>query len=101
MANYSTLGHNLKRGIVKYCCILALGFHKPILKFITDVVFGLIAAKSCYLTEIARKLKEDIALDKTVERLSRNAMNFNGEKALYLFSGCPENSQWLQSAHKF
>jgi hypothetical protein len=46
------------------------------------MVFGLIAAKSCHLTEIARKLKEDIALDKTVERLSRNTMTFDGEKAL-------------------
>jgi len=46
------------------------------------MVYGLIAGKSCYLTEIARKLNEDIALDKTVERLSRNTMNFDGEKAL-------------------
>jgi hypothetical protein len=44
------------------------------------MVFGLIAAQSSYLTGIARELKEDIALDKTVERLSRNLMNFdNGE----------------------
>jgi hypothetical protein len=31
-----------------------------------------------YLTEIARKLNEDIASDKTVERLSRNLMSFDG-----------------------
>ncbi len=40
------------------------------------MIFGLLSGQSCYLTEIARQLKEDIALDKTVERLSRNLMNF-------------------------
>jgi hypothetical protein len=41
------------------------------------MVYGAIAAKSSYLTEISRKLNESIALDKTVERLSRNMMNFD------------------------
>ena len=44
------------------------------------MVFGLIAAKSCFLTEISRELNEDIALDKTVERLSRNLMSFDGSE---------------------
>ena len=82
MTNYSTLGHNLKRGIFNYCGKITNGFHKPAQKFITDMVFGLMAAKSCYLTEISRELKEDIALDKTVERLSRNLMGFNGSEAI-------------------
>ena len=82
MTNYSTLGHNLKRGIFNFCRKIAGGFHRPIQKFITDMVYGLISAKSCHLTEIARKLNEDTALDKTVERLSRNLMNFEGEKAV-------------------
>jgi len=46
------------------------------------MVYGLLSGQSCYLTEIARKLKESIALDKTVERLSRNLMNFDGADAL-------------------
>jgi hypothetical protein len=46
------------------------------------MVYGLLAAKSCYLTEIGRKLKEDIALDKTVERLSRNLMSFDNAEEL-------------------
>ena len=80
MPNYSTLGSNMKRGIFNFSSKLAQGFHRPIQKFITDMVYGLIAAKSCHLTEMARKLNEEIALDKTVERLSRNLMNFDGEK---------------------
>jgi hypothetical protein len=82
MTNYSTLGHNLKRGIFNFCGKVSNGFRKPTQKFIMDTVFGLIAAKSCFLTEISRQLKEDIALDKTVERLSRNLMNFDGSEEL-------------------
>jgi len=75
MTNYNTLGHNLKRNIFTFCGKVSKGLSKPAQKFITTMVFGMISAKSCYLTEIARKLNEDIALDKTVERLSRNLMN--------------------------
>ena len=81
MQNYSTIGHHLKRGIINFCSKLSKGFHKPTQKFIADMVYGLIAGKSCFLTEAARNLNEDIPLDKTVERLSRNLMNFeDGEK---------------------
>ena len=83
MTNYSTLGSNLKRGIFKFCSRLSSGFFKPAQKFIADMVYGLLAGKSCYLTEIARNLRENIALDKTVERLSRNLMNFNDADALH------------------
>ena len=77
MANYNMLGRNLKRGIFNFCTKLSIGFYRPIQKFITDMVYGLLSGQSCYLTEIARKLNENIALDKTVERLSRNLMNFD------------------------
>jgi hypothetical protein len=82
MTNYSTLGYNLKRGIFNFCKKLSKDFQRPIQKFIFDMVFGLIAAKSCFLTEISRELNEDIALDKTVERLSRNLMNFDDPEVL-------------------
>ena len=82
MTNYSTLGHNLKRGIFKFSNKISKGFKKPAQKFITEMIYGLLAGQSCYLTEIARKLKENIALDKTVERLSRNLMNFNDSEEL-------------------
>jgi hypothetical protein len=47
------------------------------------MVYGLLSGRSCFLTEIARKLNEDIALDKTVERLSRNLMAFDGAEELH------------------
>ena len=82
MTNYSTLGHNLKRDIFRFCEKISDGLHKPVQKFVTDMVYGLLAGQSCFLTEIARKLKEGIALDKTVERLSRNLMNFDDSDTL-------------------
>jgi len=82
MTNYSTLGSNLKRGVFRFCGKIWGGFYRPTQKFILDMIYGLISGQSCYLTEISRKLKEDIALDKTVERLSRNLMNFDGADKL-------------------
>ena len=82
MTNYSTLGRNLKRGIFNFCGKLSKDFSRPARKFVTDMVYGLIAGKSSHLTEVARNLNEDIKLDKTVERLSRNLMNFEGGEEL-------------------
>ena len=83
MSNYSTLGHNLKRGIFNFCEKISKGFSRPIQKFIAQMVFGLIACRSCFLSDISRKLNENIALDKTVERLSRNLMTFEGGEKLH------------------
>jgi len=46
------------------------------------MIYGLIAAQSSYLTEIARKLNESITLKKTVERLSLNLANFKNSDEL-------------------
>ncbi len=87
--NYSTLGQNLKRRIYRFCGCISNGLSRPVKKFIMCMIFGLLSSQSCYLTEIARKLKESIPLNKTVERLSRNLMNFDGAEAL--------REQYLQS----
>ena len=78
MTYYSTQGRNLKRDIFRFCGKISSQFSLPARKFVFAMIFGLLAAKSCHLTKIARKLNEDIALDKTVERLSRNLMEFDG-----------------------
>lgn len=41
-----------------------------------DLVYGLQSGRSYIITEIAGKRKDSIAPYKTVERLSRNLMNF-------------------------
>jgi hypothetical protein len=82
MSDYSTLGHNLKRGIVNFCSKLTKGLSRPTQKFVAAMVFGIIASKSCYLTEMARCLNEKTLLKKVVDRLSRNLMSFDQEEAL-------------------
>ena len=83
MSNYSTLGSNMKRGIFNFCEKISFGFFKPAHRFITEMIYGILAGQSCFLTEIARKLKEGVALDKTVERLSRNLMSFDEADRLW------------------
>ena len=77
MTNYNTLGHNLKRGVLRFCGKISKGFYRPSQKFIAEMIYGLLSGQSSHLTEIARKLGEKIALDKTAERLSRNLMTFD------------------------
>jgi hypothetical protein len=63
MTYYSALGHNLKRGIFNFCGKITKGYYRPVQKFVVDMVYGLLAGQSSYLTEIARKLNEVIPLD--------------------------------------
>ena len=82
MINYNTLGNNLKRDLFKFSEKISKDFTKPTRKFTADMVFGIISAKSCKLTDIGRTLKEDIALKKTEERLCRNLANFSDRETL-------------------
>ena len=82
MTNYNVLGHNLKRGIFNFCGKLTKGYFRPIQKFIFHMIYGLLAGQSSFLTDIARKLNENIALGKTIERLSRNLMKLESTDLL-------------------
>ncbi len=92
MEKYNTLGHNLKRGIFNFSQKISDGLHKPAKRFVAEMLYGFLAGQSCFLTNIARKLKGKAALDKTVERLSRNLMNFDDPALLH--------EQYLQSLSK-
>jgi len=77
MINFNTCGNSLKRRILRFTKIISYGFAKPTQRFVSDMVFGIIASSSCKFTEIGRALKEDISLKKTVDRLGRNLANFS------------------------
>ncbi|GHV28771.1 hypothetical protein FACS1894167_06710 [Synergistales bacterium] len=83
MIYYSTLGHNLKRGLFNFCEKISGEFSRPTQKFILDMIYGLLTTHSCFLSEIARKLNGKATPDKAVERLSRNLMNFDGADKLH------------------
>jgi len=77
MIHYNTIGNRLKAGLVNYSNRISNKFNKTTRKFIADMLYGIIAANNCKLTEISRALKESIALKKTTERLGRNLSDFS------------------------
>ena len=77
MINYNRLSYELKRNITRYSEKISNGLTRPQFKFITQMLYGLLEGKKAHLSEIARSLKEDITLKKTIERLSRNLNSFN------------------------
>jgi hypothetical protein len=77
MINYNTIGNSLKVGLVNFSKKITRKFNKTKQKFVADMLFGIIAAGSCKLTDIGRTLKETIALKKTTERLGRNLSEFS------------------------
>ncbi len=83
MNNYTTLNSNLKRGILKFSEKISKNFSRPALKFICNMIYGMLASKSCLLSEIGRNLNETISLKKTVTRLSRNLNDFKNGDVLF------------------
>ena len=76
MNNYTTQLYGLKREISGFCEKISAGLGKPQEKLVRDIVFGVGAAQSCQLSEIARALQEKITLKKTIDRLGRGLMQF-------------------------
>lgn len=83
MINYTTLNSNLKRGILNFSEIISKKFSRPFMKFICNMIYGILASKSCLLSEIGRNLHESISLRKTVTRLSRNLNDFDDGETLF------------------
>jgi hypothetical protein len=63
---------NLKGQLSKYSGIISKRFKKPKQRLIKEMLYGIEASKDVKLSNIARTLKEDQALIKTEERLSRS-----------------------------
>ena len=62
----------LKAQLSKFSGIISKGFAKPKQRLIKEILYGIQASKDVKLSNIARTLKEDQALIKTEDRLSRN-----------------------------
>jgi len=82
MINYNTTGASLKRGLLNFSNKITKKLTKPMEKFVAEMIYGIIASKSCKLTEIGKELKENIALKKVSERLGRNLKNFADSEIL-------------------
>lgn len=82
MNNYNTLTHNLKRGFLKFSEKISKKLSRPDFKFISQMIYGILKAQSCQLSNISRALNENITLKKTIDRLSRNLNNFDQRSLL-------------------
>jgi len=55
---------------------ISQGLFRPELKFISQMIYGILCAQSCHVSEIARALDEKISLKKTIDRLLRHLHEF-------------------------
>lgn len=83
MNNYTTLIGELKREIVNFSKKVCKGKSKPVLKFVTDMFYGMLECQNVHLSNIARALKEKITLKKVIERLSRNLAELNEGQEIF------------------
>ena len=77
----NTLRGQLKRGLLHFCEKLSDGLTRPMMKFLAQMLYGLLAAQSIMLSDISRELKEESLLSKTEDRLSRNLKGFSQDIA--------------------
>ena len=83
MTNYNTLGSNIRRKIIGFSEKISEGLSRREFKFISQMLYGLISAQSCHLSEIARKLNEKTSLKKAIDRLSNNLNAFDDVQKLF------------------
>ena len=62
----------MKREILTFSNKISKNLSKPDKKFTADMIYGMLAAKSCLLTDIVDQLHEDTKKINSVERLSRH-----------------------------
>jgi hypothetical protein len=72
MKNFTTDTYQMKREIVHFTNKISTGCNKVQSRFNTDMIYGILASGSCFLTEIADTLKEKSKKVNTVERLARH-----------------------------
>lgn len=82
MINYNRLGYEIKRDLTNFSTKISKNLKRPQQKFVHQMLYGILAGNKVHLSEIARSLKENIKLKKTIERLSRNLNAFEEKQLL-------------------
>ncbi len=77
MINYNRLSYQIKRKLSTFLNKITKNTSRPKSKFIFQMMYGFLESNSILLSNIARALKENILLKKTIERLSRNLSDFD------------------------
>ena len=72
MANFTSNTYILKRKILTFTNKISRQLSKPERKFTADITYGMLAAKSCLLTDVVDQLHENSKKINIVDRLSRH-----------------------------
>lgn len=72
MAYFTSNTYKMKRKILTFSNKISKDLSKPDKKFTADMTYGILASKSCLLTDIVDQLHEDAKKVNSVERLSRH-----------------------------
>lgn len=72
MVNFTSNTYQMKREILTFSNKISKHLSKPDKKFTADMIYGMLAAKNCLLTDIVDQLHEDTKKINSVERLSRH-----------------------------
>ena len=74
MANSTSITYRLKRKILTFTNKISRRLPKPDRKFTADMVYGILASKSCLLTDISDQLHETARKANTVKRLFQSSL---------------------------
>lgn len=80
MNNYIKESNQMKEFLIDFGLKIAKKFHKPKIKFICEMIFGIASSKSIHITNIARSLNEKISSKETANRLYENLNALDCEK---------------------
>lgn len=72
MTHFTSNTYTLKREILNFSNKISRSLSKPNRKFTADMTYGMLAAKSCLLTDIVDQLHENSKKVNSVERLTRH-----------------------------
>ena len=72
MTNFTSNTYQLKREILTFSSKISRHLSKPDKKFTAEMTYGMLAAKSCLLTNIVDQLLENTQKVNSVERLTRH-----------------------------
>ena len=70
MVNFTSNTYQLKRKILTFTNKISKHLSKPNKKFTADITYGILASKSCLLTDVADQLHESSKKINVVDRLS-------------------------------
>lgn len=81
MTNSTSNTYQMKREILTFSNKISKNLSKPDKKFTADMIYGMLAAQSCLLTDIVDQLHENTKKINSVERLSRHLEKGISQKA--------------------